>query len=833
MDYLGILKSLVQNFLHKEIVRGASTITQQLVKNTLLYDILGDEAYEQTYSRKIKEILITMQVEQTFTKDEILQMYMNEIPLGGVNYGFQAAANAYFDKDVSELTLAESALIAGLIQSPGVYSPLYGTNPDLAEDRRTYVLDQMTKHTDLTGIGDEDIDAARAEELVYSSKKIDITAPHFVFYVKQLLEEEFGVDRVERGGLKVTTTLDSSLQDIAEEEVTNAVTNATKYNANNGAMVVLNPKNGQILAMVGSVDYWNTDDPRVDGNVNITISDRQMGSSVKPFVYLNAISKGYGPWLIAPDLDEISFGTYDPVNWDGKNLGLMTARKALVLSRNVPAVYTLQLGGIDGYVQLMEKLGVTGISSKADYGLSLALGSAEMKLLEFTNAYATLANSGIKNNIVSILKVEDSDGTVLKEVTESEGTRVIDEKEAYLVNWMICDMQSFQDRTENAYFYINGKKLCGKTGTSNGPKDLVAFLYNQSLVVGAWNGNNNNEDMPNAWASTVSLKMANSFFKRVINNYSEFSYSRPAGVLTTSVCLDTGATPADGVECQKESTIYISGQGPQTDNRKAIEVCAENGLVPDNLEAARKYGLTVTKTLLSTKLENTQQIDAYKKYLTGLEGSKYLFDTPATGSCTLPLGTDNAPVIEVYSPSASQQVVRGKNLEISGTVRYLESISEFKVQFDGSNISDASLNADGTFVVNYFVPSDTVVADHTITVYVKDNYGKTNTQNVTVKVIDSSSLISLSIASPSNGGTISSFPTTLVASVTGGTVDQVTFSITKVGGTNTEISDTDGNSGGWSVSWPSSSGAGQYTISVKAKSGSTIISGNTITVTVN
>ena len=298
VDYMGIAKAVIQNFTAGSVVRGASTITQQLVKTTILYDVLGDEAYKQTYSRKIKEVLITMQVEQSFSKDEILQMYMNEIPLGGVNYGFEAAANAYFGKNVEDLDLAESALIAGLIQSPGIYSPLYGTNPDLAKVRQTYVLDQMLRHKNLTGVTEEEIQAAKDQELVYNTKRIDIKAPHFVFYVKSLLEKEFGVDRVERGGLKVTTSLDYSIQQIAEEEIIKGVAGAKRYNVNNGSMVVIDPKTGELLAMVGSVDYWNTKDPRVDGNVNIALSYRQMGSSVKPFVYLTAITQGYGQtWL--------------------------------------------------------------------------------------------------------------------------------------------------------------------------------------------------------------------------------------------------------------------------------------------------------------------------------------------------------------------------------------------------------------------------------------------------------------------------------------------------------------------------------------------------------
>ncbi len=737
LDYKGIAVAMLRNLQAGGITGGASTITQQLVRNTILFDVLGDEAYDQKYTRKIKEILVTMQVEQTLTKDEILQMYMNEIPLGGVNYGFQAAANSYFGKDVSELTLAESALIAGVIQSPGVYSPLFGTNPDLAKDRQSYVLNQMLKYSDLTGVTEEEVEAARNEELVYKTRRIDIKAPHFVFYVKQLLEKEYGVDRVERGGLKVTTTLDSSLQEIAEEEIAKGVDTAkARFNVNNSAMVVLDPKNGDVLAMVGSVDYWNVEDPRVDGNVNIAVSLRQMGSAVKPFVYLTAINQGYGPWMLTPDIKQVAFGNYKPTNWNKAYEGLITARKALVLSRNVPAVYTLQLAGIDNYLQVMEKLGVNDLSNKASYGLSLGLGSGEVKLLEHTSAYGVLANSGLRNDPSPILKVETADGEVLMEREEPVGKRVFDEKEIYLVNWMICDLNGFNDRLGNAYFYIGGKKLCGKTGTTDDAKDLTAFLYHQNLVVGVWSGNNNNEKVrAGAWGENVSMPIANSFMKRVVDRYSPSTFNRPAGILTTSVCLDTGASPADGVDCKKESSVYISGRAPQVDNRKVVEVCKANGLIPTNLEQARKYELTETKVMISTKLENSLQRAAYEEYLSKLKKPIYIFTEPASAVCPLPLGPDNAPILEITAPVLNAQVQKNLNLEIKGSVAYLESIKEFKVTFDGIEIVGASVNADGTFVVNYFVPDTTTVGNHTITITAKDNFDKTDTKSVVISVI--------------------------------------------------------------------------------------------------
>lgn len=833
IDYFSIMKAFLQNLSARSVVRGASTITQQLVKTTILYDVLGDEAYSQTYARKIKEALITMQVEQTFTKDEILQMYMNEVPLGGVNYGFQAAANSYFGKDVHDLTLAESALLAGLIQSPGVYSPLYGSSPDAAKNRQKYVLDQMYKNRKLTGINKEEIEEAREEELVYSSKRIDIEAPHFVFYVKQLLEQEFGTERVERGGLRVKTTLDSSLQKIAEEEIIKGVEGAARYNVHNGAMVVLNPKNGHVLAMVGSVDYFNIEDPRIDGNVNVVTRERQMGSSIKPFVYLSAIGQGYGPWLLAPDIEEISFGEYKPKNWDMQYFGLMTARQALVQSRNIPTVYTLQLIGTDSFLQTMERLGITSRLDPANYGLSLGLGSGEMKLLEVANAYAAIANSGVINDITPILEVTNSKGEVLMKAEEDTGRRVIDEKEAYLINWMVCDLGGFGDKYGNHHYSIGSSRVCGKTGTTDGPKDLLAFLYNQNLVVGVWTGNNNNELMPGGWSSTIPLPLASSFFKRVIENFPSETYNRPAGVLTTTVCKDSGGVPQEGVDCgHQEHSLYISGRPPRNDERKIVEVCIENGFLPENLDAARKYGLTHEKILLNSTLENTFQQGAYEQYLTKLEGSNYIFAEPSTGKCTLPLGPGNAPVLDISKPTADQSVVRGKNLEISGQVRYLESISDLSITFDGVKIPGTSVKKDGTFVVNYFVPDSTSLGKKSVVVKATDNYGKSDTKSINVKIVEQPSTTKVSLKEPVDGKTVS-FPVSILAIVSGGNVDGVSFKV--VGDSYNEIFAASKQTNGWLYSWAEdpSITKGNYKITVTAKAGGNTITGNTVTINVN
>lgn len=730
LDYAGIAKAFYQNLRHGEVVRGASTITQQLIKTTLLFDILGDQAYEQKYSRKIKEILITMQVEQSLTKDEILQMYMNEIPLGGVNYGFQAAAKAYFGKNVGDLTLAESALIAGLIQSPGVYSPLFGSKPELAKVRQTYVLDQMLKHKNLTGVTEEEIEEAKNEEMVYTTKKIDIKAPHFVFYVKGLLEEEFGVERVERGGLKVTTTLDYSIQEIAEDEVVKGVTkNGLPKKVNNGAAVVMNPNTGEVLAMVGSVDYWNIDNPKVDGNVNITTSNRQVGSSAKPYVYLAAFGRGYTPGTLAPDI-RMSFGRYTPDNWNFAFEGLGTARRNLGRSRNLSAVYMLQLTGVDSFLQLTEKLGITTLKNKADYGLALALGAGEMKMLEHTAAFGVFANEGVRNETSVILKVEDSKGEILKETKLEEGTRVVDEKEVYLLNYILCDLGGHGDRLGIGYGRVKGSNVCFKTGTSDGPRDLTTVMYHKNIVVGVWTGNNDNTETPGAFGATVPLPIAYAITSRVADIYKPELFTRPAGIVSGTVCRDTGGSPVEGVDCEKEATVYISGRAPQADSRKVITVCSANGLIPSNLSLAQQYGLVEQKTVLTFKLENKLQQSTYEKFLA--ESMGYLFADPATGECPLPLGPDNAPIVEITTPLEGTVFKTSDTIKITGNTRQLETLAEFTITFDGSKV--AGVTWTGSLYSASFSLSTISAGTHTITVTAKDNYGKIGTKSVTVKV---------------------------------------------------------------------------------------------------
>lgn len=829
IDLAAIAKSAYTNIVLQDTVRGASTISQQLVKNTLLYDIIGNEVYEKTYSRKIKEILITMQMEQTFSKDEILQLYMNEIPLGGVNYGFQSAANAYFGKDAKDLTLAESAMLAGIITGPGIYSPLYGTRPDLAKGRQEFVLDQMLKHKDVTGVTEEEIQKAKTEELVYKSKNIDINAPHFVFYVKQQLVDLYGPERVEQGGLKVTTTLDLSVQKIAEEEIKKGIaTYGKKWNVNNGAMVSIDPKSGDVIAMVGSIDYNKIDDPKIDGNVNVTISPRQMGSSVKPYTYLTAFNQGYGPWLITPDIKEFSFGNYKLANWDNRYYGPMTARQALLESRNIPAVYIMQLVGIDNFIKTAETLGITTLTQRDQYGLSLTLGTAEMSLLEHAGAYTVFANGGIKKEIRSILKVEDSKGKVLLEKKENKGKRVWDEKEIYALNWILCDMGGFGDQPNKQYYNFNGRRtFCGKTGTTNGPRDLVSVMYSKSLVTAVWSGNNNNVETPGAWSTTVPLPIAGSFMTRMGTKYKPEAFSRPSGIVATQVCADTGNMATKDSPCKKVASIYITGKAPKPDKRTKISICKANNKVPSNLDAAKKYNLVVDAYVVEKELENKFQQTGYEKYLSAIKDPKIYFKEPEKADCPLPLGPGDAPVVDFITPANGTSVAKGGNLNIKVDPRAKGSVTQVELYFDGALISTI---ASAPYEFNYVVPNATSVGSHTLRAKVTDNEGKTGESQITINV--TGAVVSINITSPSNGSTHLLQPIVFEASVSDNSIDKVQFIITKQGGGYSNTFEDNSYGGSWSIAWadgtlPSNS---FYNVKAVAVDGANTYESSTITI---
>lgn len=820
IDVLGLTRAVLQRIGLLEGYSGASTITQQLVKKTLQSDAVGTELNSLDELQKVQQILLSLQVEQKFTKDEILQLYMNEIFMGGVNYGFQSASKAYFGKDVRKLTLAESALLAGLIQAPGTYAPLGGTNPEMAKIRQTYVLDQMLKHKDLTGVTEEEINKAREEKLVYKAANVNIKAPHFVFYIKKQLDEMYGPDRVISGGYKVTTSLDYSIQKLAEQEIKSGIAKyGKKWNVNNGAMVAIDPKTGDILAMVGSIDY-NSKNPKIDGNVNVTLSPRQMGSSVKPYTYLTAFSQGYGPWLETPDI-LMNFGNYKLANWDNKYYGPMTARQALIQSRNIPAVYTMQLIGLENFMKTAQTFGITTLTKTSDYGLSLTLGAAEMQLLEHAGAYTVFANGGIKKDYRSILEIKDSGGNVVLAKKENKGKRVWDEKEVYMLNWILCDLGGFGDQPMKENYNLNGKRtFCGKTGTTNGPRDLTSMMYTKSLVVGFWAGNNDNTETPGAWSTTVPLPMAGSFMTKMASKYKPEPFNRPSGVVAGTVCNDTGQLATKNSGCKKVPTIYITGKAPKNDEREKLYICKDNGKVSTNENIARANNLGVDKYLLKKEMENKLQQISYEKFMK----KSYLFEKPESAECKLPIGSDGAPTVAISSPNNGETIYPSSTLNIQASANSGATITKVEFLFDGSLVGTDN---DYPYSVQYAVPGGISAGLHNITAIVYDSNGKTGSN--TINVVASGSTISVSITSPVVN---TSSPVTFTAATIGVGVSRVDYVVTSTG--YSKVFSSTNSMSAWSASSSDFlNGNHDYTIIAYAYKGASIFTSNPVNIKIN
>jgi membrane peptidoglycan carboxypeptidase len=590
-------------------------------------------------------------------------------------------------------------------------------------------------------------------------------------------------------------------------------------------MVVIDPNTGDILAMVGSYDYNATDNPKIDGNVNVTISPRQMGSSVKPYTYLTAFHQGYGPWLETPDIRELNFGAYKLLNWDERYLGPMTARQALIQSRNIPAVYTLQEVGIDNFIETAETLGISTLTDRNSYGLSLTLGTGDMKLLEHLEAFTVFANEGVKRDARAILEVKDSSGEVLKKKEDNKGKRVWDEKEIYALNWIMCDLGGFGDQPNNQYYFYNGRRTyCGKTGTNNGPTDLVSMLYHKNLAVAVWAGNNDNTPSPGGWSTTIPLPIASSFMTRMAGRYKPETFTRPSGIVATSVCNDTGAIAGKNSECKKVPSIYIAGKAPKPDKRETFYVCKVEDLIPTDVTFARANGLATKAVLLDKELENSIQQANYERYLENTKGVKYFFEKPGTGECTLPLGSGNAPSVQITAPADGASIGRGETVTISAYANAKESVTSVDFYFDNVLIqSDSS----APYSVDYTVANDEDLGGHGIKAVVTDNKGKSTTDSISVNVTSDS--VSVSMSSPSNFDNIntSSFPYTLQANTTGSGITAVRF---LVDGTVVGVADTDG-SNGWSATW-SSATSGAHSIKAIATKGGIDYESSPITVTV-
>lgn len=488
-NYQRLAKAVIYKLLGRSGGGGASTLTSQLVKNAILTN-------EQTISRKLKEFILVFQIERKFEKDQILQLYFNEIPYGSTAYGVEAAARLYFDKPAAELSLEEAAVLASIIQRPSYF----WNNQDRLMERKETTLYLMEQQGYIT---EEERDAALTAEIVFAERREDITAPHFVFHVQEQLVEKYGEHMVSQGGLQVKTTLDLEKQTIAEEILAERAEGNLTYNASNAALLSMDPKTGEILAMVGSVDYFNDE---IDGNVNVTTRPRQPGSSFKPIVYTYGFMQGYPPstilWDVETDFPSTQ-GPYHPRNYDLKERGPISVRKALQGSLNIPAVKMLYLVGVQNVLDFATDLGYTTFQERDRFGLAVVLGGGEVTLLEHTSAFATFANEGVRHEPLAILEVKNSDGAILDEF-ESEGKEVVDANIARTISNVLSDNEA------RAYAFglgspltLGGRPVAAKTGTTNDYRDAWTMGYTPNLATGVWVGNNDFSEMTRGAAGGV------------------------------------------------------------------------------------------------------------------------------------------------------------------------------------------------------------------------------------------------------------------------------------------------------------------------------------------
>ena len=549
VDVLGIVRAIYADLTQRGTGQGgASTITQQLVKQR----IVGAEV---SLQRKIREAILAVEVTRTYSKQQILELYFNQIYYGNQAYGVKAAAETYFGKaDLSKLTLAEAALLAGLPQAPSLLDPTQAENADRAKERRGYVLDQMV---DNGAISRTQADAAADEPIKVAGKQTtSITAPHFVFQVRNQLATILGGDEsaVTRGGYKVTTSLDMRLQQTAEQQVKDAVERLHRSNVWNAALVSMDTRTGEILAYVGSVDYYNRDDPRVQGQFDVAgIGVRQPGSAFKMFNYLTALKKGATAATVVIDA-RTDFGgkasptalspsacVYCPENADLQYHGPITMRQAIRESRNVPAVrFLAEYSGVEDTIQTAHDLGITTPIDANTVGLSLTLGAKEVKLVDMANSYGTVANLGVHVAPTYIMKVEDAKGNVVWEHKDYEQTRVVDAGTAYIMVDMLKDTTTHSPIFTS--FTNIGRPAGLKTGTTDNLKDVYAVGFTPTLVTGVWMGNSNGELMSSRdFSSAIGPgQLWRDYMKEIFSGFPSTDWQRPSNVVTANVVTAPG-----------------------------------------------------------------------------------------------------------------------------------------------------------------------------------------------------------------------------------------------------------------------------------------------------
>lgn len=755
INFSRIIKAAIVDIMTGRKAQGASTLTQQFVKNAILTN-------EKSITRKLKEVILSLQIERIYTKDQILQLYFNEIPYGSTLYGVESASQSYFGKPAKDLTLDEAALLAALPQAPDYYSP-YGTgsrgdNRLKLVQRKDLILGMMVEQN---YISQEKADEAKAVDTLKKllPKKIgEIRAPHFVTYVRSELIEKYGQRQVEEGGLKVITTLDWDKQQIAEEEVRKGVEDrGKKYGFTNSALVAIDPKNGHVVSMVGSKDFF---DQEHDGQVNVTVRPRQPGSSFKPIVYTAAFLKGYTPEMTLWDVNTVFKSdpkNYEPKNYDLGEHGPVSARVALQGSLNIPAVKMLYLVGVSRVLDFAESLGYSTFANRSRFGLSLVLGGGEVLLLEHAHAYTAFANQGIQHPLTSVLKVEDAKGKVLDEWKASDGKQMVERNAALTITNVLSDNGS------RAYVFgannslvLPGRPVAAKTGTTNNYHDAWTLGYTPSLVAGVWVGNNDNAAMKRgADGSVIAAPIWNAFMRRALEKTPVEQFPAPQPTSANKPFL-LGKGVEQIVQIDKVTGKLATEFTPPelVENRTYREAHSELWYVDkDDPRGAAP----------SNPGNDPQFVNWESAVASWVE--KNAWNTTSTA----PTETDdvhtsaNKPTITISSPMPGEAWgTRQPTIQFSASAPRI--IKRVEAQMEGIIIGTTIGNSGSIYT---FIPNSIGVGYRDLTVTAYDDVGNRGSVTVTVNITAEPSPIFASITAPGPGAVLSasSFPTIVRASL--------------------------------------------------------------------
>jgi 1A family penicillin-binding protein len=663
-DPVGIVRVLWYAANEREFVAGGSTITQQLVRSLLL----TNERTDRTFKRKVKEIILAYEITRRYDRSTILEMYLNEAYFGNLAYGVEAASQTYFGKSAKDLTLAEASFIAGLPQSPAVYDPFTTDGRIEALRRQKDVLRLMVKQGDIT---QQEADAAAEWTAAYKfvpprSDALKV-APHFVVYVRQLLEQQYGPEALYREGLKVYTTLDPKLQATAEEVAREQIAKLQDKHVTNAALVALDAHTGEILAMLGSVDFNNKD---IDGQVNVALRPRQPGSSIKPLAYVTAFQKGWTPATLIWDVPTVftnTFGqTYSPKNYDSRFHGPVTVRSALANSYNIPAVKTLDFVGLPAFLDTARAFGITTLT-RDDYWLALTLGGGEVPLIEMAGAYQVFANAGTRMPPVAIRYVTNVQGKVICQFTPpgqdskgiqpcqpspDTGKQIITPQHAYLITSILSDKRARCPAfgCPNS-LELSVQPVAAKTGTTNDYKDNWTMGYTPDLVVGVWVGNSDNTAMKGTTGVTGAAPIWHDFLEKATKTMPVKDFSRPPGIVEQEICADTGTLPSEFCS-QKTTEVFAKDQpplGPEQDPHRPT--------CPDVPAGVALFGYPGADTFV-------------RAWAASPEGQKW---AQARGVTLAPMDCSSAPgiavgpvVISIASPAEGATIAG--NVPIVGTV---------------------------------------------------------------------------------------------------------------------------------------------------------------------